>query len=127
MIYPPLSSSVIMPVVNGIYIVCSYATQSYEAYKESKGGKRRIGQLAFDNFVNSFQANKILDRWLQDVGYKPKEDAGFDSAKIEAMEVELETCPHCGGAEVVTNGIHWWNCPRCEGCGEIEVKEEGEQ
>jgi len=118
MIYPSLSSSVIMPPINGIYIVCSYATQSYEAYVESKGGKRRIGQLAFDNFVNAFKGNEILNKWLQDVGYMPKE-ADFDPAAIEQMEVDFETCPHCGGAEIVTNGIHWWNCPRCEGCGEI--------
>jgi len=120
MIYPSLSSSVIMPPINGIYIVCSYATQSYEAYVESKGGKRRIGQLAFDNFVNAFKGNEILNKWLQDVGYMPKE-ADFDPAAIEQMEVDFEDCTCEDGT--VSNGIFRYTCPRCHGTGEIPVKE----
>lgn len=72
MIYPPLSDSVVMPEVNGIYIVASYATQSYEAYKKGEDKSELMGVLPFIACVGD-NGNKMIDRWLQDVGYMSKE------------------------------------------------------
>lgn len=46
----------------------------------------------------------------------------FDVAKIEQMEVEFETCPHCKGIGSIYNGIIYCWCPKCAGTGEVEVK-----
>ena len=44
----------------------------------------------------------------------------FDVAKIEQMEVEFETCPHCKGEGIKDNGIIRFTCPVCHGTGEVE-------
>lgn len=48
----------------------------------------------------------------------------FDTAKIEQMEVEFETCPHCKGIGSIQNGIIYCWCPICAGTGEVEKKKE---
>lgn len=47
----------------------------------------------------------------------------FDPAKIEQMEVEFMTCPHCGGEGLRNNGIYTFTCPVCHGTGDVPKKE----
>ena len=48
----------------------------------------------------------------------------FDPAKIEQMDVEFMTCPHCAGEGLRNNGIYTFTCPVCHGTGDVPKKEE---
>lgn len=53
-------------------------------------------------------------------------DLNFDPAKIEQMQVEFKTCPHCGGAGYRNNSIYSFTCPVCHGTGDVEKEGQGD-
>ena len=67
--YPPLSDSLILPVVNDIFIYAGYESQSYKAYKENLDKIVLVGELAYEAIPDGLEGNKVFDKWLQDVGY----------------------------------------------------------
>lgn len=47
-------------------------------------------------------------------------NATFDPAAIEQMEVGFEMCLHCGGYGIVTVAQFSITCPACHGTGWVE-------
>jgi len=72
MIYPDLSDSLILPPVNNVYIYAGYKSQSYKAYRKTDDKFELIGELNYESFLNHFNEQKIINKWLQDVGYIDK-------------------------------------------------------
>ena len=70
--YPPLSDSLILPVVNDIFIYAGYESQSYKAYKENLDKIVLVGELAYEAIPDGVSGTKLFNKWLQDVGYVPR-------------------------------------------------------
>jgi DnaJ-class molecular chaperone len=50
----------------------------------------------------------------------------FNIEKIEQMEVNFETCPKCKGGGIIWNEYTRFNCPVCNGNGDLPLSERRE-